>query len=118
MMTEESPDVVSPSRRSNILLTVKLALADQIAEKGFAYVGPNAERSYNLNRVRFNSIVRFLREDGYNPHYLELEKPDTEVSEMILVKVLAPAGTTQQKVWANRDLILKMWADAQPQTRN
>jgi len=113
MMTEESPEVVSPSKRSNILLAVKLALADKIAETGFAYVGPNAERSYNLNRIRFNNIVRFLREDGYTPHYLELEKPDTEVSEMILVKVLARPGSTYRDAWNSRDLILKMWADAQ-----
>lgn len=111
--TAFSPNHVAPSRRSEIILEVRTRLADTIREMGFAYIGPNAERQFNLNRLRFNSIVLHLKEDGYVSHYLELEKPNTETSEMILVKVLAPAGTTPQDAWNNRDKILKMWADAQ-----
>lgn len=101
-----------PPRSSEVLLSAKNTLAEEVADKGYAYVGPNAERRFKLNRIRFNSIVTWLKEDGFITHYLELEHPDSD--ETILVKVLAQAGTTSQDAWNNRDLILKMWSDAQP----
>ena len=98
-----------PPRSSEILLSAKNTLAEEVAEKGYAYVGPNAERRFKINRIRFNSIVTWLKEDGFITHYLELENPDDET---ILVKVLARPDTTKQDAWQNRDLILKLWADA------
>jgi hypothetical protein len=107
------PERTGTSRRAEILLAAKNTLAEEVASKGYTYVGPGAERKFNLNRIRFNSVVTWLKEDGFVTHYLELEKPDSEDSEMILVKVLAPAGTSAQDAWHHRDKILKMWSDAQ-----
>lgn len=109
---------IAPSRRSEILLRTKLTLSDEVRANGYVYVGPNAERRFDLNRVRFNSIIAMLQEDGYVAHYVELEKPGTETSEVVLIKVLAAAGTSHQEVWQNRDKILKLWQNAQPTDRS
>jgi hypothetical protein len=100
-----------PPRRTEILLAAKNTLTQEIEEKNYVYVGPNAERRFDLNRIRFNSIVTELKQDGYVTYYLEMEHPET--AETILVKVLTKGGTTYQDAWRNRDMILKLWANAQ-----
>jgi hypothetical protein len=100
-------------RNAEILLETKAVLTEEVHDKGFAFIGPGAERRFKLNRIRFNNIISWLREDGFVTFILELVKPETEDSEMILVKVLAPEGTTYQEAWHQRDKILKLWSDAQ-----
>jgi hypothetical protein len=100
-------------RSTELLLETKAVLTEEVHDKGFAFVGPGAERKFKLNRNRFNGIIGWLKEDGFTTHILELENPDAEDGEMILVKVLAAAGTTPQEAWHQRDKILKLWSDAQ-----
>lgn len=101
--------------RATIIAKTKIKLEEEVDQKTCAFVGPGAERRFGINRVRFNSVVTLLREEGYVAHYLELEDPssDSEDSNLIIVKVLAGQETSSQTVWNNRGKILKMWQDAQ-----
>jgi len=102
--------------RAEILLAAKSTLAQEVQEKGYVYIGPNAERRFNLNRMRLNSVIAWLKEDGFVVHFLELEHPDSD--ETIIVKVLARGDKTYQDAWNDRGIILRLWVDAQSIGKN
>lgn len=112
----------NPEQFSMIINEVKTILRDAVDEKQFIYVGRGAEKDLGITWTRFRLIVHtLLEEEEYNKHYLKLERPDAidpENPAMIVIKVLTKDSVTYQEVWNNRDKILKMWADAQLNTKN
>jgi tRNA G26 N,N-dimethylase Trm1 len=89
-------------------------LKSEIDEKDFAYVGAGAEDRLGLTKARLRLVIAALKDEGYLIHYMEAERPGTDIAEMVVVKVLTASDTSFKDVWQNRDKIMKLWLDAQP----
>jgi hypothetical protein len=107
-------NTLSLHERMQILDQVKAQVIDDVEDNKFVYIGPGAERKYDISNGRLRLIYTLLREEeGYSTHLLQLPHPDPEIDSLVTVKILTKDDVSYQEVWANRDKMLKLWLDAQ-----
>lgn len=107
-------NTLSLAQRIEILDQVKARLIDDVEDSRFVYVGPGAEKKYDITNGRLRLVYTLLREEeGYSTHLLQLHHPDPDVDGLVTVKILTKGDVSYREVWANRDKMLKLWLDAQ-----
>lgn len=119
-MTDDStrPDAPLDKKGIEYLGKVMETLRNEVEEKNHIFVGQGAERRFGISKTNLSIVVSWLKEDGYVVHLVKMERPDSEDSELFVVKVLSARGVTYQDVWRNRGRILKQWLDSQSSEKN
>lgn len=97
--------LLEPGRadRAAVLETTANMLQAQVDKKGYVDIGLGVENHVGVSKDKLAVAAAMLQEKGYEIHTLKIDQLGT--GEQTTVKVLAPPGTTQKDVWANRDKI-------------
>jgi DNA-binding CsgD family transcriptional regulator len=89
--------------RSEITNSTAEMLKESVEKKGYIDVGVGVEKHIGISRVKLQTSIAMLKEEGYTVHYIPVEQLGT--GKKTTVMVLAKPDVTYSEVYKNKDQI-------------
>ena len=92
------------AERAAITKATSNMLKESVSNYGYIDVGAGVENHMGISRVKLNTAIAELQEQGYKIHYLKVEQAGVP-GQYTTVKVLGGPDSTYSEVFNNKDLI-------------
>jgi hypothetical protein len=90
-------------QKRDILLTVADKLKESVSDGSYLDIGSGTENYIGVSKVKLNTAVSILKEEGYTVKYLRI--PQLGTKNFTSVKVLVPPGVSYSEVYKNKGKI-------------